>query len=103
VIGHYAAEFERDQGCTEAEWLAWLPGAVRGHALTLSAAGGAAQVDIGSGGGVLDLVWHALPPRQIALVRLPRLAIRFRFTGVDEDARQRFMRYFDLYMQRGGG
>jgi hypothetical protein len=101
MIGHYAATFERDQGCTEAEWLAWLPGAVRGHALTLSGAGGAARVDID--GGVLDLAWHALPPRQIALVRLPRLAIRFEFTGVDEDARQRFMRYFDLYMQRGGG
>ena len=27
MIGHYAAAFERDQGCTEAEWLAWLPGA----------------------------------------------------------------------------
>ena len=101
MIGHYAATFERDQGCTEAEWLAWLPGAVRGHALTLSGAGGAARVDID--GGVLDLAWHALPPRQIALVRLPRLAIRFQFTNVDEDDRQRFMRYFDLYMQRGGG
>jgi hypothetical protein len=100
VIGHYAAEFERDQGCTEAEWLAWLSGAVRGHALTLVSPG-VARVDIGAGG--LDLTWHALPPRQIALIRLPRLAIRFRFTGVDEDARQRFMRYFDLYMQRGGG
>ncbi|WP_293998891.1 hypothetical protein [Sphaerotilus sp.] len=101
MIGHYAAAFERDQGCTEAEWLAWLPGAVRGHALTLPASGGVARVDID--GGVLDLTWHPLPPRQIALVRLPRLAIGFRFTGVDEDARQRFMRYFDLYMQRGGG
>ncbi|WP_310463601.1 hypothetical protein [Sphaerotilus sp.] len=101
MIGHYAAAFERDQGCTEAEWLAWLPGAVRGHALTLTASGGAARVDID--GGVLDLAWHPLPPRQIALVRLPRLAIGFRFTEVDEDARQRFMRYFDLYMQRGGG
>ena len=101
MIGHYAAAFERDQGCTEAEWLAWLPGAVRGHALTVSRAGGGAQVAIDA--GTLDLTWHALPPRQIALVRLPRLAIRFRFDGVDEDARQRFMRYFDLYMQRGGG
>ena len=101
MIGHYAAAFERDQGCTEAEWLAWLPGAVRGHALTLPGTGGVARVDIG--GGVLDLTWHALPPRQIALVRLPRLAIRFQFTAVDEDDRQRFMRYFDLYMQRGGG
>ncbi|MEY2875126.1 MAG: hypothetical protein RLZZ373_2497 [Pseudomonadota bacterium] len=100
MIGHYAAAFERDQGCTEAEWLAWLPGAVRGHALTLVSPGGA-RVDID--GGRLDLTWQPLPPRQIALVRLPRLAIQFHFLGVDEDTRQRFMRYFDLYMQRGGG
>lgn len=100
MIGFYAEAFERDQGCTEAEWLAWLPGAVRGHALALPAPG-TARVSIGS--GVLDLRWHALPPRQIALVRLPRLAIQFRFTDVDEQDRQQFMRYFDLYMQRGGG
>lgn len=100
MIGHYAAAFERDQGCTEVEWLAWLPGAVRGHVLTLPSPG-SAQVAID--GGRLELAWHVLPPRQIALVRLPRLAIRFRFLDVDEAARQRFMRYFDLYMQRGGG
>ena len=45
----------------------------------------------------------ALPPRQIALMRMPRMAVRFRFEGVDEAPRQRFMRYFDLYTQRGGG
>ena len=33
----------------------------------------------------------------------PRLAISFRFNGVDEATRQAFMRYFDLYTQRGGG
>jgi hypothetical protein len=39
----------------------------------------------------------------IALLRLQRLAVSFEFEGVEEDARQRFMKHFDLTMQRGGG
>ena len=98
--GHYDAEFTRQQGCTEAEWLGWLPGAVRDHALTLPAPG-QAQVQIGS--GALQLRWEVLPPIRIALMRMPRLAMHYRFEGVGEVERQVFMKYFDLYMQRGGG
>ncbi|EWS53827.1 MULTISPECIES: hypothetical protein [unclassified Methylibium] len=65
------------------------------------AAQGQARVDIGA--GRLELRWAPLPDRQIALMRLPRLAVQFSFTDVDEADRQRFMRYFDLFMQRGGG
>jgi hypothetical protein len=36
-------------------------------------------------------------------VRLPLLGVKFRFDSVEEAPRQRFMRSFDLYMQRGGG
>jgi hypothetical protein len=39
----------------------------------------------------------------IALLRMQRLAVQFAFEGVEEDARQRFMKRFDLTMQRGGG
>ncbi|MBN8509395.1 MAG: hypothetical protein J0L57_12355 [Burkholderiales bacterium] len=96
----YARAFEREMGCTEAEWLSWLPRAVHGHALDLGS--GRATVTIGE--GRLQLDWQVLPPRQIALARLPRLAARFDFDDrVSEDARQAFMRTFDLYMQRGGG
>jgi hypothetical protein len=31
------------------------------------------------------------------------MVVRFRFAGVDEQARYAFMKRFDLYMQRGGG
>jgi hypothetical protein len=96
---HYTASFDREMGCTEREWLSWLPGAAQGHALTV----GQGKAGIGIGAGCLQLRWQVLAPRKIALVRLPRLAAQFRFDGVDEDARQRFMRHFDLYMQRGGG
>jgi len=99
VQSFYPPGFDREMGCTEREWLTWLPGAVRDQPLTL----GAAEASVDIEGGRLRLTWQVLAPRQIALMRMPRLAAQFRFDGVSDDARQRFMRYFDLYMQRGGG
>ena len=96
----YDAVFERDVGCTEAEWLGWLPGACKDQPLALD--GASATVAIGARGRLL-LSWSPLPPRRIALMCMPRLAVRFRFEDVDAAERQRFMRYFDLHMQRGGG
>ncbi|QTN21644.1 hypothetical protein HZ992_15835 [Rhizobacter sp. AJA081-3] len=95
----YAADFKREMGCTEAELLMWLPGAVNGRALTLLPRSAEIAID----GGRLELAWRELPPRRIALLRMPRLAIAFHFEGVGEAPRQAFMRYFDLYTQRGGG
>jgi hypothetical protein len=96
----YPAQFEREQGFTEADWLACLPGAVRGLGWH-SPRPGRARVDLAP--GHLHLEWQVLAPRQIALIRLPRMAVAYRFEGVADDARVAFMKYFDLYMQRGGG
>lgn len=84
---------------TEAEWLMRLPLAIGGEAFTRE--GACVQVALGS--GALQIRWYPLPPRVIALLRMPRLAVQFVFEGVDADARQRFMQRFDLTMQRGGG
>jgi hypothetical protein len=94
------ARFEREHGCTEAEWLGWLPGAVRLHSLRLPAPG---EARIAIGEGWLDLSWRVLTPRQIGMVRFPRLQVGYRFSAVGTAERASFMRYFDLYMQRGGG
>lgn len=97
----YPPAFDRDMACTEAEWLRWLPGATQGAPLVLGC--GRAQVAL-PGGGTLHLGWQALEPRRIALMCLPRLGVQFRFdTTVQADERLRFMRFFDLYTQRGGG
>jgi hypothetical protein len=93
--------FSREQGCTAAEWERDLPGAVGSHHVE-SPVPGQALVQL-AGGGCLQLRWVALPPRQIALVRLPRLQVDFRFEGTDADGRAAFMRYFDLFLHRGGG
>ncbi|MFM7025563.1 MAG: hypothetical protein ACKOWC_05825 [Limnohabitans sp.] len=95
----YPEQFERDMATTEAEWLAALPRAVGEHPCAVHAS----RAEITLHEGRLLLHWHALPPRVIALLRLQRLAVTFAFEGVDEAARQRFMKRFDLTMQRGGG
>ena len=96
---HYPERFERDMGTTETEWLTALPRALGEHAFVLT--DGQARVQIGQ--GQLLLQWHPLPPRVIALLRMQRLAVQFVFEGVEESDRQRFMKRFDLTMQRGGG
>lgn len=95
----YAQSFEREMGCTAGELLAWLDGACGGRPVSLGEHRASVQIDAGH----LCLQWQALPARQIALMRMPRLAVSFRFEHVEEAMRQKFMRYFDLYTQRGGG
>ncbi len=95
----YEESFDRDMGCTEAQWLGWLPAALGEHAWQRD--GACVQVAIGD--GRLALSWQDAPPRVIALMQVPRLLVRFRFTGLDDAARYAFMKRFDLYMQRGGG
>jgi hypothetical protein len=95
----YPERFEREMGCTEAEWLMWLPNAVGDNHWKLQT--NTAGVRIGS--GALGLTWRTGEPRVIALMRVPRLHVNFRFAGLDEAQRYAFMKRFDLYMQRGGG
>ena len=98
--GRYPESFDREQGFTPADWLRGLPGAVGQHVLDLSEPG-VARAAIASGSFVLT--WQVLPHRSHGLVRMPRLAVQYRFAGVDEAGRAEFMRYFDLFTMRGGG
>ena len=92
--------FTREYGCTQDEWLRWMPDAVHGHAWTRPQAG---RLQVSIGNGVLAVAWEVLPPRTIALIRLPRMAVRFEFQGVTPAERTAFMKRFDLHLQRGGG
>jgi hypothetical protein len=101
VQSSYAQRFEREQGFTAAAWLSCLPGAVRGRPWRLVAPG---QAVVALPGGALRLGWQVLEPRRIALAALPRLAVSYDFDASITDAdRLAFMKYFDLYTQRGGG
>ena len=95
----YDERFEREMGCTEAEWLRWLPAAMGENHWKLQTQSAGVRI----GDGALGLKWKVGEPRVIGLVSIPRLLVQFRFAGVDEAARYTFMKRFDLYMQRGGG
>ena len=95
----YAERFEREMGCTEAEWLGWLPNAVGDNFWKLHAHSAGVRI----GDGALGLTWTVGEPRVIALMSIPRLLVSFRFAGLDDAQRYVFMKRFDLYMQRGGG
>ena len=97
--GHYPLAFEREMGCTEAELRGWLPGASRERSIAWRDDG----ADIAFDNGTVSIDWRRGEPRRIALIVLPRLHIRFEALGVEDAAWQAFMRYFDLYTQRGGG
>ena len=97
----YTEDFSREQGFALADWLQVLPGAVAPHALQLNPGRDAATVPLAT--GTLHLSWQVLPPRRIALMRMPRLQVRYQFSGVARAERQAFMRRFDLFTQRGGG
>jgi hypothetical protein len=91
-------------GCTEAEWLGWLPAAIGTHAWHRE--GQSVCIDLGpseSGAAHLQVCWSVGAPRVIALARVPRLLVQFDFSACDASERYTFMRRFDLYMQRGGG
>ena len=96
---HYLFKFEREMGCTAEELRSWLPGASGGRAIEWREGGAVVPLDEGRA----TLSWQTLAPRRIALMTLPRLLVRIEARSVDEAAWQGFMKYFDLYTQRGGG
>ena len=98
----YAEQFDREMGCTVAEWLMWLPAALGDAVWTQQ--GDAVHASIPAvPNALLDLAWHVGEPRRIAQIVLPRLHVHFAFTGLSDAQRYMFMKRFDLYMQRGGG
>jgi hypothetical protein len=99
VQSFYAEQFDREMGCTQAEWLMWLPAAMGD--VPWQRQGDALQATLEP--GVLKIQWRVGEPRQIALFKLPRLHVGFVFEGLDDAQRYTFMKRFDLYMQRGGG
>jgi hypothetical protein len=121
---NYPAVFEREMGCTEAEWRGWLPVAFGEHWLPGPASIPQALAVPGSdgllpareaaaphgltlvvqiGAGALRLTWVPLQPRRLGLAVLPRLWVRFEFEHLPDPQRHAFMKRFDLYTQRGGG
>ena len=54
-------------------------------------------------GAAMEIRSAPLPPRVIALLRLPRLEVRIRFTAGTPEQQQAMLVRMDRAMQRGGG
>jgi hypothetical protein len=54
-------------------------------------------------GAAMEIILAPLPPRVIALLRLPRLEVRIRFTVGLPEQRAAMLARMDRAMQRGGG
>ena len=91
-------EFEREMSALPADIARGLevafPGAVQG---------GPNRFVVTLPGAAMELQLTPGPDRVIALLRLPTLTLRIRFTGGDAAARAELVRRFDLAMRRGGG
>ena len=75
---YYAEHFEREMGCTEADWLRWLPEAMGEHPWTLQTG----TVGVRIGDGALGLKWQAAASHVIGLIHSPML--RVSFAGLDD-------------------
>ncbi|MDO6461620.1 hypothetical protein Q4485_13000 [Granulosicoccaceae sp. 1_MG-2023] len=92
--------FVRDMGLTHADFFRYLPAAVGEHSWT-QPDNNTVMVAIGQGSLRIELGPEG--ERRIANIRLPRTEIAFRFDGVTPEEQRRFLSYFDLRFQRGGG
>lgn len=90
---------DREMGCTRRELLRVLPDAI-GNAPALIEGD---EVTHRLAVGELQITMREAPPRRLALLALPVLAVRFRFLGVGEADREAFLARFDAYTRRGGG
>lgn len=93
----------REMGCTEADFMRWLPGATR-HAPIVSSTfpDGSSHV-VNVEGGRVEIRLRPLPPRRLGGVALPTLEATFHFVALDAAQRRAFLNWFDHYTQRGGG
>jgi hypothetical protein len=95
--------FTRVMGCTARELVGWLGRALPGATLDIAAGDQAGRCHARYPDGALCVEWTVLPPRRIALLEIPQLAVRFTYFDLSEPRRQEIQLTFDRSTQRGGG
>ncbi|MFA6312188.1 MAG: hypothetical protein WCV99_04500 [Sterolibacterium sp.] len=98
-----ARPFERVMGCTPSELLGWLPGALPGARLDIESTPTSGSCRASFNVGQLLIEWRMLDSRQIALLKIPRINVRFTYSKMDIADRIDVQGYFDRATQRGGG
>jgi hypothetical protein len=98
LSGGAPAELVREVSSTPAEFAHGLR-----NAFPQGLRGGPLAFEVEDGTAAMEIVLAPGPDRVIALLRLPTLSARIRFTAGDATARERLLKRMDLAMQRGGG
>lgn len=93
--------FKRVMGCTAFELLSWLSRALPSAVLTIDTDRSTCNAMLADGS--LQLTWAPLPATRIAMLEIPRLTVRFVYTGLSAERRYQVQKRFDLNTQRGGG
>jgi hypothetical protein len=88
----------RDMATTEREF---REGLLFAFPEGVSEAAGVFHIDYA--GAAMEIHTALLPPRVIALLRLPRLEVRIRFTAGTAVQQQTMLARMDRALQRGGG
>jgi len=86
-------------GLTHAEFFRSLPAAIEHRDYTVE--DGVVRVDVDGRQVVIELGPQL--SRNIALLKIPYVEVRFSFHGFSDEAREQFMERFELYYRRGGG
>lgn len=92
-------EFSREMGFTRDEFFRLLPNAINGRTFRQDGVG--VVVDVPPGHVRIDV--GSQQYRKIASFKLPYIKVDFAFEQISDDEQERFMRYFELRYQRGGG
>jgi hypothetical protein len=91
-------ELKREVSSTPAEFAHGLR-----NAFGAAVRGGPLHFDVDSDGAAMRIDLTPGPDRVIALLRLPTLDARIRFTAGSPEARRQLLHRMDRAMQRGGG
>jgi hypothetical protein len=96
--GAVPAMIEREMSATVAEFVRGLEAAFGNRV-----EGGPDFFRIVDNGAAMEIDLQIGPPRVIALLRLPTLRVRIRFTAGQPDQHRALLARMDRAMQRGGG
>lgn len=95
--------FARTMGCSVGELTSWLPRALPEASLAIESNSDTGLCRASYADGELLIEWRSLAPRQIALLRVPQLEVRFSYSGLEPARRNSIQTYFGRATQRGGG
>lgn len=94
-----AENFSKEMGVTHADFFRLLPRAMGDTPYTIQGLKVSGELS----GGSVEIELGEQQVRRIALMAIPYAEVSFAFSGVDDNDRTKFMKYFDLRFQRGGG